>query len=148
MTSEVFQLRVEVGHGSSPIVNLRCPHCRHQGAFHGIPNCTDVTWGHQVKRYAGVRKCPNPECESLVFVVCNKRGTLEKSYPPETIDFDSTNLPAKILASLEEAINCHAVGSYRATALMVRRVLEELCEDKNAQGDTLKDRLSKLGSVA
>ncbi|WP_271083498.1 DUF4145 domain-containing protein [Brevundimonas sp. NIBR11] len=67
-------------------------------------------------------------------------------YPPETIDFDATALPARILSSLEEAISCHAAGAHRATALMVRRILEELCEDRTATGKTLKDRLGNLGT--
>ncbi|MGX9120317.1 DUF4145 domain-containing protein [Mesorhizobium sp. BHbsci] len=70
------------------------------------------------------------------------------SYPPEVIDFDATNLPSDILASLEEAIKCHAAGCYRAAALMVRRTLEELCEDKAAKGKDLKARLAALNSVA
>lgn len=70
------------------------------------------------------------------------------AFPPEVIDFDSTNLPQAILATLEEAIRCHAAECYRASALLVRRVLEELCQDKNAAGADLKSRLQQLtGSV-
>jgi Domain of unknown function (DUF4145) len=73
-------------------------------------------------------------------------GKLIESFPPEIIDFDSTNLPPDILSSLEEAIKAHAAGCYRASALMVRRVLEELCEDKKATGGDLKQRLATLGA--
>jgi len=69
-------------------------------------------------------------------------------FPPEVIDFDATNLPPAILASLEEAIKCHAAGCYRAAALMVRRTLEELCDDKNAGGNNLKSRIAALSAVA
>ncbi|MER8827217.1 DUF4145 domain-containing protein [Mesorhizobium sp. M0938] len=69
-------------------------------------------------------------------------------YPPEVIDFDATNLPANILSTLEESIKCHAAGCYRAAALMVRRTLEELCNDKQAVGKDLKARLASLSSVA
>jgi hypothetical protein len=68
--------------------------------------------------------------------------------PPETIDFDATGLPLDILSSLEEAIKCHSAGCYRASALMVRRTLEELCDDKSAQGKDLKSRIASLSSVA
>src|SRR5262249_40446575 len=47
----------------------------------------------------------------------------------------------------EEAIKCHAAGCYRASALMIRRLLEELCADKNAKGDDLKKRLAALSQT-
>jgi HEPN domain-containing protein len=75
-------------------------------------------------------------------------GVLRQSYPPEVIDFDATNLPGTILASLEEAVTCHAASAYKASALMVRRLLEELCADRGAQGKDLKERIAKLSSSA
>jgi hypothetical protein len=41
---------------------------------------------------------------------------------------------------------CHAAGAYRATALMVRRVLEELCADRGATGKDLKDKIANSRS--
>jgi hypothetical protein len=95
---------------------------------------------------AGLRKCPNRERQTLVFIILFN-DQLETSYPPEVIDFDSTDLPTPILGSLEEAIKAHASGCFRASALMVRRVLEELCRDKSAAGNDLKARLNSLGST-
>jgi hypothetical protein len=79
----------------------------------------------------------------MVQVVLQNQRVIE-SFPPEVIDFDSTNLPTPILASLEEAIKAHAANCYKASALMVRRVLEELCDDKKAVGSDLKKRLASL----
>ncbi|WP_280940417.1 MULTISPECIES: DUF4145 domain-containing protein [unclassified Mesorhizobium] len=93
-----------------------------------------------------MRRCPNPACSSLVFVATSNNEVV--SYPPEVIDFDATNLPPDILSTLEESIKCHAAGCYRAAALMVRRTLEELCDDKKAAGKDLKGRLAALSSVA
>lgn len=144
------KLNQQVGTANPQIVNLRCPYCRHKGAFHGLNGCNDVTWHGDVapNRKAvfsgGVRKCPNPDCQSLVFIVL-QNGKLDTSYPPEIIDFDSSNLPARILETLEEAIKAHGAGCFKASALMVRRVLEELCSDKNATGNDLKTRLAALG---
>jgi hypothetical protein len=73
-------------------------------------------------------------------------GAVVASYPPETIDFDATGLPVTIKESLEEAIKCHAAGCFRASALMIRRTLEELCQERSATGGTLKARLSALSS--
>ena len=132
------------------VVTLRCPHCRHVGAFAGFANCTDIQWATKnaaarVEIWAaGMRRCPNPACTSLVFVVLYK-GKLDECYPPELIDFDASNLPPRILETLDETVKAHAAGCYRASALMVRRLLEELCRDKNAQGKDLKVRLAALG---
>ena len=63
------------------------------------------------------------------------------SYPAERIDFDATNLPASVLGSLEEAITCHANQCYVASAIMVRKTLEELCLDRGAKGGNLKERI-------
>jgi hypothetical protein len=80
----------------------------------------------------------------MVQVVLRAGSKVIESYPPEVIDFDSTNLPPAILASLEEAIKAHAAECFKASALMVRRVLEELCDDKKAVGSDLKKRLASL----
>jgi hypothetical protein len=139
-------------------LNIRCPACRHVGAFHGA-GINDVGWNvisrnlsgtkHASSVKVGVRQCPNRDCRSIVFFA---EGTGEDAgrqiFPPEVIDFDATNLPSDILSSLEEAIKCHAAGCHRASALMVRRTLEELCDDKAATGRDLKARIASLNSVA
>jgi hypothetical protein len=146
--------RISNSNAADPaIANLRCPHCNHQGAFHGIAKCSDIVWAESIadesgqvraiSHTAGVRKCPNPQCSALVQVVL-QNGRVIECYPPEVIDFDSTNLPPSILASLEEAIKAHAADCFKASALMVRRVLEELCDDKQATGGDLKQRLAAL----
>jgi hypothetical protein len=94
----------------------------------------------------GIRVCPNRLCRGLVFVVMNMNGTV-LSFPPEVLDFDPSDIPGPIAKSLEEAIQCHAARCYRAAALMVRRVLEELCSERKAQGGNLKERLADLGKV-
>ncbi|MGO7077938.1 DUF4145 domain-containing protein [Rhizobium johnstonii] len=135
-------------------ISVRCPVCRQNGAFHGFGTIArDIGWsyhpsGHRNPRSVrvGMRVCPNKQCESIAFFAQSNEGI--KWLPPEVLDFDGSNLPARILASLEEAIKCHSAGCYRASALMVRRVLEELCEDKNATGRNLKDRIAALSAVA
>jgi hypothetical protein len=150
-------LRAETVNGvtTAHAVPIRCPYCRKEGMFHSPRNdFKDVAWsqtmtiGGTTTSYsgfqAGVRVCPNQDCRGFVFLADGPAGKV--AFPPETIDFDSTALPATILSSLEEAVLCHAAGAYRATALMVRRVLEELCADRAATGKDLKARLTNLGS--
>ncbi len=110
-----FKLGNKTAEAGPHIVNLRCPLCRHAGAFHGV-GVNDLQWSSGPEIYkAGMRRCPTQECSALVFVV-TASGRVLRSYPAETIDFDSARLPSAILATLEEAIKCHAIGSYRAAS--------------------------------
>jgi hypothetical protein len=86
-------------------------------------------------------------CNNLVFFIFRPSPQqLIISYPAERIDFDSTNIPARVLATLEEAITCHASNCFVAAAIMVRKSLEVLCADRGAQGDNLKVRIKGLGT--
>jgi hypothetical protein len=93
----------------------------------------------------GHRMCPNPPCSAHLFVVL-QNNNLKVSYPPERIDFDSTNVPAQVIESLEEAITCHANQCFVAAGIMVRKTLDLLCSAQNASGGNLKDKIKALGS--
>jgi hypothetical protein len=60
------------------------------------------------------------------------------------LDFSIDNLPATCQETLKEAVACHAAGAYRAAAMMVRRLLEEICADNSATGSDLHKRLDAL----
>lgn len=121
-------------------VSLRCPHCGKEAAMGGI-GALDISVDLGI--YCGQRVCPNAECRGHVFVI-HRQGRVVTSYPPSTIDFNSDGIPAAILASMDEAIRCHAHGCFTASALLVRRTLEEVCEDKGASGRDLKARIADL----
>lgn len=105
----------------------------------GVPDL--VAGGHHL----GQRRCPNPHCHSHIFCVINgNSGEALKIYPPLRIDFDSSHIPDEIVETLTEAITCHAEGCYKAAAIMVRRTLEELCEQNEAEGKDLKKRIESL----
>jgi Domain of unknown function (DUF4145) len=55
-------------------------------------------------------------------------------------------LPATVVAAFEEAILCHSNRCFIAAAIMVRKTLEELCLERNATGNNLKERIRALGS--
>jgi Domain of unknown function (DUF4145) len=96
----------------------------------------------------GEHRCPNPACRTLVFIVWGEGKGILACYPGERIDFDATNLPQRVLATLEEAITCHANRCYTAAGIMVRKTLEELCHDQGATGNTLKLRIDALKTKA
>lgn len=129
-------------------VSLRCPGCRQIGTFDGVLQVDAQTQSGGRSCTAGLRLCPNPSCRALIFFVCDQAAVpkLVASYPPERLDFDPTNIPASITKALEEAITCHANECFIASAIMVRKTLEELCHERGATGANLKDRLRNLGS--
>jgi hypothetical protein len=133
---------------SGTVVNLRCPACRKRGTFEGLgPDllCYDLNGSSIV----GERRCPDPECHALVFFEwpTDEPITSLVTYPPETIDFDASDLPSPVLAALQEAVSCHANRCYKAAAMMVRKCLEELCQDREANGENLKERIKSLRSA-
>lgn len=132
-----------------PTPGLRCPYCRQVGVFLALPTKdVDVisgTYPDSVHGRAGVRVCPNDDCKATVFML--DHGDDVRLLPPEVIDFDATSLPATVLESLTEATQCHAVSCYRASAIMIRRTLEEMCADKSATGGNLKSRLTALSAT-
>jgi len=73
-------------------------------------------------------------------------GKVAESFPAETLDFDATNIPATVQSAFEEAIKCHAQSCFVASAIMVRKTLEELCRDRGAAGGNLKERIKALGT--
>jgi hypothetical protein len=135
------------------VPNLRCPHCMHMGSFTRViphdlciqhlgkaQNGQPIEVGRSI---VGIRACPNRECLGLVLMVMDGNGGVV-ALPSEILDFDATDIPPTIAASLEEAVKCHSSQCYKAAALMVRRVLEEVCEERGATGSNLKDRITDL----
>jgi Domain of unknown function (DUF4145) len=153
-----IHIRHPNGHGTinvSTVPNLRCPYCMHMGAFTsvlqhdlridhvGTRNGAPFNLGYST---VGVRVCPNPDCRGVVLVVLDSGGGTV-ALPSEVLDFDPKDILASIVSSMEEAVKCHSARCYKAAALMVRRVLEELCEDQEAVGSNLKERLANLSKT-
>jgi hypothetical protein len=114
------------------------------GSFEPIPKAADVIDPSSSNApWLGHRMCPNPDCRAHVFVIHASRKLLA-SYPPQRIDFDPKNIPEAITASLNEAITCHAESCFTASAIMVRKTLEELCADQEVEGDDLYSRIESL----
>jgi hypothetical protein len=110
------------------------------------------TLGQETSPIETALRCPRRDCGGVVFVVAQREGdgtgAILHAYPPETVDWDATNLPAQVLDAFQEAILCEANECYRASALMTRRTLELVCADQGAEGSTLVKRLQALGEKA
>lgn len=129
-------------------VVTKCPICGNGGSFYPLTE-KDLYLHHKGSLEScivGHRVCPNPECRAYLFF-CKPEHDPLFTFPALRIDFKTDNIPERIRSCLEEAITCHAEGCYTASAIMVRRTLEELCEDKASKGDNLKKRIGGLKSV-
>ncbi len=129
---------------NGPTVSLRCPGCRQNGTFTSFANNIDIMVPPDT--YFGQRRCPNPKCLALVFAAWKGNGEVVVSYPEQRIDFDTSAIPKPVATALEEAITCHAHGCFTAAGIMVRKTLEELCDDRGAAGKDLKERIAALSS--
>jgi hypothetical protein len=78
-----------------------------------------------------------------VFVIEDKTDVIEIE-PPQLLDFNPDGLPLRLQQTLKEAIVCHGAGAHRAAAMMVRRLLEEICDENNVAGANLHQRLTAL----
>lgn len=127
-------------------ISLRCPGCGQLGIFEPISDLVDIVNEEMFR--LGQRMCPNPACRTHVFIVAsNSKGGLLRTYPPLRIDFDTNGIPAAIVKTFEDALTCYAEKLFVPAAIMIRRTLEELCEDKKAVGNNLKERIAALQSA-
>jgi len=129
-------------------VATRCPHCGHKGTFIQV-GLTDVYTfidpnNQQPHHFLGLRKCPNEKCNGHLFFIYDQPEDTLFTYPSETIQFEKEGIPQKVLYAFEEAIKCHSISCYMASAVMIRKTVEEICNDRDAQGANLFERIKKL----
>jgi hypothetical protein len=129
---------------NSPRIAVKCPHCGHNGTFENIGTDTIANNGSYT---FGLRRCPNQNCFGhLFFVLKSSTNEILITYPSETISFDKENIPEKVLNAFEEAVVSHSNNCFIASAIMIRKTLEEICHDRGASGKTLFKRLEDLGA--
>ena len=127
---------------SGHVLTTCCPQCGRDGTFEGISNINDCFAPPYI---LGLRRCPNPSCNSYLFFVHSAQlNKLMVTYPALRIDFDKTGIPEQITKYFEEAVTCHAERCYTAAAMLIRRTLEEICGEQGGEGDNLKERIQSL----
>ncbi|NHZ86826.1 MAG: DUF4145 domain-containing protein [Planctomycetia bacterium] len=127
-------------------IATRCPHCGYNGTFIRLGSDIQINNGSNVTNHIGIHQCPNVKCKGHLFFIEDGKHNLQFTSPNNVIPFDSENIPEGVLSAFNEAIVCHSNNCYVASAIMIRKTLEEICEEKKSEGDNLKKRLSKLGS--
>lgn len=134
-------------------LRIRCPGCKHLGLFQQLFGFEEDGFGYHMPGWSsttenqiryGVRACPNSECWTLVFFSCDGDGENVETHPVAAVDFDSVDIPENVLHSFEEAIGCFTHGFYIAAGVMVRKTLEEICDDLGIKESNLKKRLDAL----
>lgn len=139
-----MQIRIpQYGKGGGRRVSIQCPACSHIGSFDPLKDIPDVQV-HSENVWLCHRRCPNPDCFAHVFCIHAPDGTVVRTYPAQRIDFDPKGIPERIVNSFQEALSCHSEGIPTASAIMIRRTLEELCDEKEAKGGSLKERIGAL----
>jgi len=138
-------MKITVNHigviGAYTNVAIRCPHCGHQGTFVHLGN--DILESNRL--VLGQRRCPNEKCKGHIFFISENNKDVIRTYPGDTIPFETTGIPSRILDAFTEAITCHANNCFIAAAIMIRKTLEEICSHESSSGKNLKDRLKELG---
>jgi Domain of unknown function (DUF4145) len=127
-------------------IKMRCPQCGQKAILSqtGMPDMDGFVLETPHQIFWGTRLCPDETCGQLIFIVGRGQGEVIESFPVEAIDFDSTDIPAPVLAAFKEAVDCHTHGCYKASAIMVRKTLEEVCAEREAEGHNLAERLEDL----
>ena len=129
-------------------ISTRCPHCGKEGTFERpINEVYDLSSGPQ-GHILGIRRCPNKICRGhLFFIMKSQKWDIFDTYPPIKIDFNSEGIPDRIRSTFEEALTCHSNKCYISSAIMIRRTLEEICHDRGASGNNLKQKIASLRDI-
>lgn len=144
---------IMVGNTVGPALAVVCPGCSREGNFLGqgpdlllqVPDPLQKSMVTPL--WVGSRFCPSAACSTHVFVVYQPQGGANKvicSYPAGRIDFDVTGVPEQICSVFNEALTCTANECYVAAAMLIRKTLEAVCEDRNPGRGDLKLRISDL----
>ena len=133
-----------INQGSQITFATTCPHCGNNGTFQNIFG--KDTFETNYKYWYGSRRCPNPKCNGHIFFISDNGGNLIKTYPSLKIAFDSERIPDRIKNTFDEALTCHGNNCYIASAIMIRKTLEEICLDKSSTGPNLFKRIENLKS--
>lgn len=138
----IFKLGGQNQTSSGSRISTRCPHCGHIGSFESIG--PDIQSGNRI---FGLRRCPNGKCFGhLFFVIDIHSGEILVTHPSDAIPFDKENIPEKVLNAFQEAIISHSNNCFIASAIMIRKTLEEICSNRGATGKNLYSRLEDLGT--
>jgi len=131
-----------------------CPHCNMPGSKEILNEKPDTGSAFSLGEN-GIYKichCDNPQCGKNFFVhgkvkvstgyVSNIMETYFEYPIAKTIIHKS--IPPNISDLYAEAIKCLNLGALNASSIMFRRVLEQVCDNKNSTGDNLPEKIESI----
>ena len=126
-------------------IAVKCPHCWHNGTFETtwISDVVEMNRG-VVHFYLWIRRCPNKKCNGHLFFISDALENILLTSPSDTIPFNRENIPTKVIWAFEEAIKCHSNTCFIASAIMIRKTLEEICTEQSITWKNLKEKLKDL----
>lgn len=128
-------------HHGGTILLTACPNCGRDGTFLNTGQDLCMPTGFLL----GFRYCPNPNCKTLLIAVF-KSGILVRTYPGSNIKINVDNVPERIKNTFVEAVDCFSNNCFTASAIMIRKTLEEICIDKQASGVNLFKKIQDIGN--
>lgn len=142
--------------GDSHIVRL-CPYCGQERQFNAKGNvslelpqgCQTLAHGTPVRFDVYAYQCVM--CGGLLMAEIKRSGSYtlggsERTYP-SWIPKRMEGLPDAVASCLHEAQMCFSVGAWNATAVLVRRAVEECCREKGAKKWKLEQKIDELAAT-
>lgn len=119
---------------------LNCPHCGVLGTFESLfPDAINNLY------VIGFRRCANDDCHGHLFFIYSRiENKLLITYPYRKLYFDRVKIPDKIANIFDEALQCYSNNCFTASAMMIRKTLEAICEDFNSPGNYLFEKIENL----
>lgn len=136
-------LKVDEYSGVNPeAISLVCPVCGVLGNFEPLGG---ELLSEPAMAVVGHRLCPSQHCKTYVFIA-HRGSEVVATWPEQRMPFDPSSIPKSITDPFDEAITCCAHDCFRASAVMVRRTVEVLCDENGATGKDLREQIESLKS--
>lgn len=119
--------------------SIYCPNC-HQKTAVTTRKSLDV---HRLNKKYDIAECNS--CDYFMLVVRNLgNNSVIDIFPhplPSAVD---SRVPATVKEDFEEALLCLSVNAVRGAAVLARRAVQNICKDKGASKEKLKDQVDEL----
>lgn len=132
-------------------VNGVCPGCGTKVKFLPIDDCYDVIYQkpNNWQVIFGQRICPDSNCRAHIFfdLETNIYNNSYINIYPTTVNLNNITiekLPVEIQNSFKEALICYENGCYIASAILIRKTLESICNLNRSSGKNLHERIQNL----
>lgn len=126
-------------------MKVYCTHCHHDVEANLIRHF-DSTVIEGIQYKYGFHKCPR--CQSPLLVQRSRQKGMGPRinqvtlFPLEPFKVDAA-FPAAVKHDYEETVKCFQANAYTATAIMCRKMLECILEEKKVVGRNLSEKLSR-----